>query len=161
MPLALLLGMQAAGMVFDYMGTKYQSDLIKMGSQIQQAGQEANIQQTRLEAEDASLQALVKLRKTMGTQLAIFAARGTNAGAGSAFITINESVGNFNSDDRLRKLNLLGRVNEIKGKGVISRLNEASEVSKLWQGFGQRTLNKFSSSGDSYSKLLSGAAGGA
>lgn len=159
MPLAFLLSLQAAGMVFDYMGTKYQSQLIKMGAQVQQAGQEANIQQTRLEAEDASLQSLIKLRKTLGTQLAVFAARGTNPGAGSAFTLINESLGNFKSDERMRRLNLLGRETEIKGKGTIARLNEAAEVSKLWQGFGQRTINRISSSAEAYGKAF--AMGGA
>lgn len=154
MPLAFLLSMQAAGMIFDYMGTKYQAELIKMGSQIQQAGQEANIQQTRLEAEDASLQAMVKLRKTMGTQLAVFAARGTNPGAGSAFTMIQESLGNFKSDERMRRMNLLGRENELKGKGTISRLNDAAESSKLWKGFTGRTINTLSSSSDVYGKAF-------
>lgn len=145
MPIALMLAMQASGMVVDYMGAKYQSELIKMGSQIQQAGIEANIEQTRLEAEDASLQGLIKLRKTMGTQLAIFAARGTSTSAGSAVSILQESIGNFKSDERMRRLNLLGRENELKGRGTISRLNEAAEVSKLWKEFGGRTISKFSS----------------
>lgn len=142
MPLALLLAMQAAGMVIDYMGTKNQQDLADMGYQVQQAGIEANIQQTRLETEDASLQALVKLRKSMGTQLAIFAARGTNPGAGSAVGLLTQNIGNFNTDERMRRMNLLGKENYLKAGGTISKLNQAGETSKLWQGFAGRTINR-------------------
>lgn len=154
MPFALLLAMQAAGMVVDYMGTKQQAMWGEYGAKIQQAGIEANIEQTRLETEDASLQALQNLRKNMGTQLAIFAARGTQPGAGSAFSLLNENIGNFNADERTRRMNLLGRENMLKAGGSIAKLNQQGEKSRLWQGFSQRTVNRIplgslSSSGDS------------
>jgi hypothetical protein len=152
MPFAFLLAMQAAGMVVDYLGAKNQAALAKMGYQLQQSGIESQIEQTRLESEDASLQALKKLRQTMGTQLAIFGARGTNPGAGSAFTLLNESVGNFNSDERTRRLNLLGRMNELKAGKTISMLNQSSDVSKIWGEFSKRSLNRFGTTADSYGK---------
>lgn len=145
--LPFLLALQAGGMIIDYFGTQNQSELIKMGGMIQQAGLEASIEQTRLEAEDSSLQAMIKLRKTMGTQLAIFAARGTHPGTGSALLTTQESLRNFKSDERIRKLNTLYRETEAKGRGTIARLNESGEISKLWQGFTGRTINTLSSRG--------------
>lgn len=146
MPVALLLAMQAAGMIVDYMGTKNQQQLADMGAKIQQAGIEANIEQARLSAEDDSLQSLKKLRQTMGSTLALFAARGTSSSAGSASSILNSSVGNFNSDERMRRLNLRGKENELKASGVISKLNQSANNSQMWQGFAQRSIQNFPTS---------------
>ena len=146
MPFFLLLAMQAAGMVVDYLGTKNQSELMDMGAKIQQAGIEANVMQTRLETADASLQAMRKLRQNLGTQLAVQSARGTKSGAGSAFSLLNESIGNFDADERMRRLNGLGKENQLRAGAAISRLKNNSDTSKLWQGFASRTINRFPSS---------------
>ena len=143
MPFALLLAMQAAGMVTDWFGTQNQQRMADMGSKLQQAGIQNNIEQTRLEAEDSSLEAMKNLRANLGSQLAVFAARGTSTGAGSAVSILTESVGNFNADERMRRMNLLGKENQLKAGGLISRLTNSSENSKLWQGFAQRSINRF------------------
>ncbi len=143
MPFALLLAMQAAGMVVDYYGAKQQQKLGQMGLKVQKAGIEANIYQTRLETEEASLQAMKDLRKNMGTQIAVFAARGTSTAGGSALAIMNESLGDFNADERLRKINQLGRENELRAGGTIASLNQSGSNSKLWQGFAQRSLQMF------------------
>lgn len=142
MPFALLLAMQAAGMVIDWAGTKNQQQLADMGYKVQQAGIESSIEQTRLETEDASLQALKNLRQNLGSQMTLFAARGTQSGTGTAAIISNESVGTAKADERVRRLNLLGNVNRLKAGGVISKLNQMSDSSQLWQGFAQRTINR-------------------
>jgi hypothetical protein len=142
---SLLLAMQAAGMVTDYLGAKSQQQFAEMGYQLQQAGIESNIQQTRLEAEDQSLMAMKELRKNLGTQIAAFAARGTRTGAGSALSFMNESLSNFKSDERLRRMNLMGKETSLRGGAAISRLQHMSETSKLWQGFAQRTLTRLPS----------------
>jgi len=142
----LLLAMQAAGMVTDYFGAKNQDEMMKMGMKLQQAGIEANIYQSRLESQEASLASIKQLRQTMGSQLAIMAARGTSSAGGSALSFLNESIGNFNADERIRKLNLLGRENQLRANSAISRLQYSSDSSKLWQGFASRTINRFPSS---------------
>ena len=128
----LLLAMQAAGMVTDYFGAKNQDEMMKMGMKLQQAGIEANIYQSRLESQEASLASIKQLRQTMGSQLAIMAARGTSSAGGSALSFLNESIGNFNADERIRKLNLLGRENQLRANSAISRLQYSSDSSKLW-----------------------------
>ena len=153
MPIQLLLAMQAAGMVIDYMGSRQQAMLSEMGMKVQQAGIEANIAQTRLQAEDESLMAMKKLRQTLGTQIATFAARGTRTGVGSALSIMTGSLSNYASDERMRKLNLLGKVTSLRGEGLISRLQNQTEVSRMWQGFANRTLNRFSTSAEAYYKL--------
>ena len=146
MPIALLLAMQASGMIVDWIGTREQQRMMGMGEKLQQASIESNIETTRLNAENDSLQALINLRKNLGSQAAIFAARGTRAGTGSALAFMTESVGNFNTDERMRKINLLNRETALKSEGTISKLNASAEKAKLWQGFGQRTINRLSSS---------------
>ena len=148
--LPLLLAMQASGMVIDYMGTKNQQQFAEMGAKVQQAGIEANIQQTRLETEDASLQALKKLRQDMGTSLAIYAQRGTSSSAGNAVIGFGDLKNNFNADERMRRINLLGRKNELKGQKTISVLQQSGDVSKMWQGFAGRSLKTLSSNPDAW-----------
>lgn len=143
LPVAFLLSMQAAGMVLDYMGTKSQEEMNKWGAKVQQAGIEANINQTKLETENETVNAMRALRKNLGSQIAVYAARGTALGAGSALSTLNESVGNFNADERVRRLNSLGKENQLKGGAALSRLTNMTENTKLWKSFGQRSLNRF------------------
>lgn len=146
MPIYLLLAMQAAGMITDYFGNSNQNQMMKMGMQVQQAGIESELEITRLESQEGSLASVKQLRQTMGTQIASMAARGTNPGAGSAFTLLNESVGNFNADERVRKLNLLGKENQLRAGSAMSRLQYSGDSSKLWQGFAQRTVNRFPTS---------------
>lgn len=152
MPIYLLLAMQAAGMVVDYFGTRQQDQLMKQGMKIQQAGFETDLAQTRLASQNDSLAAMKQLRQNLGSQIAVMAARGTNPGAGSAFSILNESQGNFNADETIRKMNLLGKENQLRGQSALSKLQYSGDSSKLWQGFASRTFNKFSSSASAYSQ---------
>lgn len=153
MPIALLLAMQASGMIVDWLGTRNQAEIAKMGANLQQAGITANIEQTRLETEDASLQALRQLRQNLGTQAAIFASRGTNSGAGSAVLFANESVGNFKSDERMRRMNLLSKETSLKAGGAIAKLNAQGENTKLWSSFASRSINRFPTSPSAYGEI--------
>lgn len=139
---AFLLAMEAAGTVVDWFGTKQQSDLANVGAQLQQLSIQNNIQQTQLEAEDASLQAMKNLRQNLGTQIAANAARGTASYAGSALSGFNQSISNFNQDERMRRMNLLAKTTALRGQGLIDRLNNQGENTKLWSSFAQRTFNK-------------------
>jgi len=150
MPYELLLAMQAAGMVTDFLGTLNQQKLGEMGLRLSKAGMEANIYQTRLETEEASLQAMKDLRKNLGTQIAVQSARGTATNAGTALSLFNESISDFGSDERMRRMNQLFRENEIKAGGAIQQLNQSASNSKMWQGFASRTLNTFSTNPMAY-----------
>lgn len=149
----LLLAMQAAGMVVDWLGTHEQQRMMDLGAKVQQAGIEANLSQTRLESADASLQAMKKLNQTTATQAAIFAARGTMPGAGSALALTEETFGNFFSDQRTRRINLLGRENEIKAGGSIAKLNQATSNAKLWTEFRTRTINRIPTSPSAWGQM--------
>lgn len=146
MPFALLLAMQASGMVIDYLGSINQQDMMEMGQKLQESAIRENIEQIRRESENASLMNMKDLRQILGSQIAVMAARGTRSSAGSAVGLLNESVSNFNADERTRRMNLMGKENQLRAGIAISRLQHMTETSRLWQGFAQRTMNRFPSS---------------
>lgn len=156
MPIELLLAMQAAGMIFDYIGTKNQANMMASGQELQQASMDANLAQIKLGAQNESLSAMQNLRQTIGSQLAVFAARGTQPGAGSAAISLNQSQTNFNQAQQTRNLNELAKENQIKTQSMISKLQGNADISKLWQGFAGRTLNMIPTN---ITKLFGGGAG--
>lgn len=146
MPFALLLAMQAGGMVIDYFGTQNQAELMEWGMNLQQEKIERNIQLLKIQTADESTKAMQDLRKNLGTQIAVNAARGTQSGAGSAFSLFTESIGNFNSDERMRTINAMGAERNLRTESAMSRLKYESDVSQLWQGFASRSINRFPTS---------------
>jgi hypothetical protein len=146
MPFFFMLAMQAAGMITDYFGTKNQDELMGLGVKLKNAELDTNLEENRLETENASLEGLKQLRQTLGSQIAVMAARGTSTAGGSAASLLNESQANFNSNDQILRLNSMGRENQLRAGAAVSRLQNSSNVSKLWQGFASRTLNRFPSS---------------
>lgn len=147
MPFAFLLAMQAAGMVVDWLGKKDQIRMARMGADIEQAGIESNIESTRLQTEDESLQAMINLRKNMGTQAALFAARGTASGAGTALLFGSESQSNANTDERMRRINQLGNEARLKAGMTLSKLHQKIYENNTWNEFRQSAINKIPTRG--------------
>lgn len=144
-PMFLMLGMQAAGMIYDYMGTENEQDLLDRAQQMKEAAINSQIQQTRLQTANDSLHAMQNLRQTLGSQIAVMAARGQSTGAGSAASILNESQANFNADEKMRNLNQIIRENQLKTGMQLSSLQNEADSSRLWQGFYSRTINRFPS----------------
>lgn len=157
-----LLAMQAAGMIIDWYGSQQQKEIGRMGTRLEQAGIENAIQANRLEAEDASLKAMQNLRKNLGTQAAILAARGTFGGAGSALAIRTESIGNFNSDERTRRINTLGKETNLRAQNLMSSLHQLTYETQLGQQMRQRAFNSLpaSSFGGGDASPAKGPAGG-
>src|SRR5271165_512932 len=153
MPFGFLLALQAAGMVFDFFGKQNQIAMSKLGAQVEQAGIDANIQTSRLQAEDASLQSMRQLRKNLGTQAAILAARGTRPGTQNSVLAMNESVGNFNADERMRKINQLGNEAQLKAGKVLSTLHEKTFENNTWGEFRNRAFSKLPTSPAAWTQL--------
>ena len=146
MPFALLLAMQAAGMIVDWYGSKQQIALGRMGAKVEQAGIESNIAQSRLETEDQTVEAMKQLRQNLGSQAALFAARGQRGNAGSALLISNESVSNFNADKRMRDINQKGREAALKAGMTMSKLHQSASESDIWNSFLKRSANNFPAS---------------
>lgn len=159
MPYAFLLALQAGGMVVDWLSTNDQNQLLKEGDQLNQAAITANIATSRLQFEDESLDAMKKLRMNLGTQMAMQAARGVRSGAGTAALLTNESLGNFNADQRIRKINELASENGLKAQGLMSSLNTQANINKNWNAFDNRVISKIPTSGTAYSGLSEGFSG--
>lgn len=149
----LLLAMQASGMAIDWLGKREQIKMGRLGEKLEQASINSNIMASRLEAEDASLNALVQLRKNLGTQAAMFAARGTRAGAGNALGFMTESFSNFNADERIRKISQLGRETELRAGSVLSKLHQQTRENTIWGEFRKSIFDKIPTSPDAYKSM--------
>jgi hypothetical protein len=153
MPFAFLLALQAGGMVVDWLSTNDQNKLLKSGDELNQAAITANIATSRLQTENDSLQAMKNLRQNLGTQLAMQAARGVQSGAGEATLFANESVGNFNADQKTRKLNQVVTENGLKAQGIMSSLNTQANINKNWNAFDNRVISKIPTSPSAYGQI--------
>ncbi len=136
----LLLAMQASGMIMDWSANQNQIRLGRMGTQLEQAGINANIELTRAQAEDQSLESMKSLRQNLGSQIAISAARGVQSGAGSTASIFNESISNYNSDAQARRMNLLSREASLRAQGVLSGLHQLQSETQLGQSMTNRWL---------------------
>ena len=137
----VLLAMQAAGMVTDYMATKNQMAFGKLGNKLEQAGISANIAMTQAQSEDASLQSMKNLRMNLGSQAAILAARGTMSGAGSAASSMTDSLKAGSDDEQARKLNLMANINTLKAQGIMANLHQYASDKSSKIDFWKRSLN--------------------
>jgi hypothetical protein len=151
MPLAFLLSLQAAGMIVDWFGKRNQIEMARMGEKITQAGIESNIEMTRLESEDASLQNMKNLRLNLGAQAAWNAARGTRSGAGSALALTSESIANFKADERARVINTNAKIAGLKAGIAMSKLHQGASEARIWNEFSQSVINKIPTSPSAWS----------
>ncbi len=149
-PIAFLYALQASGMVVDYFGKQDQIRMSRIGAQIEQAGINSNIASSRLESEEGSLQSMRQLRQNLGTQAAMLAARGVRAGAGTAALFGNESIGNFNADERIRKINQLGNEANLRAGKLMSQFHEKTYENKTWNEFKNSIVDKISTNPSSY-----------
>ena len=138
MPEAFLLAMQAAGMVVDYIGTRNQIEMGRLGTKLEQAGIDSNLEMTRLQSADESLQAMKQLRQTLGSQAVLSASRGSRGGP----MSLITSVSNFNADERTRRMNLLGKENELRAAKILSGLHQLTSETQLGQAMTKRFFDK-------------------
>ena len=142
MPLAFLLAMQASGMIIDYLGKQDQIRMGRMGAKLEQESINADIASSRLQYEEQSLQAMKQLRQNMGSQAALFAARGIRSGTAMPLLFSSESVGNFNSNERIRKLNQTTHEAQLKAGMTMSKLHQKTNENKIWNEFRQSAISK-------------------
>lgn len=156
LPVGALLAAQAAGMIFDYFGTQSQNEMAQEAAERQQEAIGTSIAVTRLQTEDASLRALVQLRQNLGTQAAIFAARGVRAGTGTSVIAGNESVSNFNADERMRRMNQLMNEKRLQAGLDISKMQQKTFENNNWNAFTGRVINRIPTDPDVIKKYAQG-----
>lgn len=156
MPFAFLLAMQAAGMVTDYLGKQNQMRMNDLSGKLDQAGIDANIQTSRLQTEEDTLASMKQLRANLGTQLAWQAASGSRSGTGVGVLAMNESVGNFNADQKVRRLNQLQNENALRSNKLISGMHTQTYDNTQTNQFRQDIFNKLPTSPEAWNKLSQG-----
>ena len=128
---AFLLAMQAAGMVMDVFSYSSRHKIGQMGLQLQNQAIETNLSNARLQSEQQALVNMQALRKALGAQMVIQAARGTDPGLGSAFMLQEESRHKFDMDERIRKINLMSKEANIRAQGVFSQIQQLRTDTQL------------------------------
>lgn len=154
--MGFMLALQASGMVVDWLGKNEQVRLGKMGNQVEQAGINSNIQTARLQAEDESLQSMKALRMNLGTQAAMLAAKGVGGASGASIYGTNESIGNFNADERMRRINQKSNEAALRAGSLISNLHQKTFESKTWGQFRQNVINNIPTTPEAWSKIWEG-----
>ena len=137
-----LLSLQAAGAIGDMIGTNAQSSILRKGAELEQSTIETRLNEERLAFSLASVDAMKALRQTLASQRAIFAARGTNPGAGSAITAAYESTTNASADERVRTMNLLSREASLKAQSNLAGLHALAGQTQLGQQLSQRLFQK-------------------
>jgi hypothetical protein len=153
LPIAFMLAAQAGGMIIDYYGRSQSSAMAKEGAEMQQQAIERAIQYSRLNTEAESLQAMQSLRKNLGSQAVMFASRGIRQGAGSNALFANESVGNYNMDERMRRLNQLSNESKMRAGIQASKSQQQAFENENWNAFTKSIINKIPTNPDAYKGL--------
>ena len=153
--IAFLLAAQAAGMAIDYFGSLSASQAAKEAAALKRREIEKQIQYSRLATADESLRAMINLRQNLGSQMAAFAAKGTAPGPATALFTA-QSVSNFGTDERMRKINQLQTESQLRADKQISKMQEKTFENNQWNEFTKRTVNRIPTSIDAYKGIGSG-----
>lgn len=137
-----LLAMQAAGAIGDVIGTSAQTKTLKKGAEVQQANIQTRMNEEQLSASLAAVDSMKALRQTLASQRAIFAARGTDPGAGSAAIVSAASTHEAGVDERVRRMNLLSREASLRANSTLAGLHALAGETQLGQQLSQRLFQQ-------------------
>lgn len=137
-----LLAMQAAGAIGDIIGTDAQARTLKKGAEVEQANIQTRLNEEQLGAALSAVDSMKALRQTLATQRAIFAAKGTNPGAGSASIVAASSVHEAGVDERIRRMNLLSREAALRANSTLAGLHALAGETQLGQQLSQRLFKQ-------------------
>jgi hypothetical protein len=154
---AFLLAMQAAGLVSSIFGAKSQQEYIRLGRKLEQEQFATNLQAIRLQSADSSLEEMKQLRKNIGSQIAIQAARGNRGG--SSYAGISTSSRNFDNDESRRRINLLAKESELRAHNVLSGLHTLQSESQLGRSLTSSILNSLPISSLMDAGAMQGSAG--
>lgn len=152
-PVAYMLAAQAAGMAIDYYGRSKSNAMSKRGAEMQKQAIERAIQYSRIQTEQESLNSMVALRKNLGTQAVMLAARGVRSNAGTAALFGNESQAAFNVDERMRRLNQLANESKLRAGIDITNMNQKAFENENWNAFSRNIINKIPTNPEAYSSL--------
>ena len=137
-----LLSLQAAGAISDVIGTQQQVNTVRRGAQVEKELIETRIAEEQLGASLAAVDSMKALRQTLASQRAMFAANGTNPGAGSAFIAQATSINEAGSDERIRRINLLSKEATLRAGGALTAMHAIAGETQLGQQLSKRLFEQ-------------------
>jgi hypothetical protein len=121
------IGLWAGGLALDLFQTEQSYSVLEAQREAERAGIEQTISQIRLQTEQSSLDEMIQLRKTIGQNIALNAAKGRATGIGSAFFVSKQFEKQFAKDERTRDINRLIAETNTKARGVMSELNRTEK----------------------------------
>lgn len=131
--MGFLLAWQAAGTAMQLFDYNQRKKLSRVGRDLEHEGVLANIELAKTQTAQESVESMQTLRQNLGSQMAVQAARGTASNVGSAFFISQKSIGEFNKDERTRRLNLLAREAELRAGDVLSGLHQLDTETQMGQ----------------------------
>lgn len=140
----ILLAIQAAGMAQDLWATKQANSATRRGMRNDREETALRLEQERVASLDESVYNLEQLNANLAMNQAIYAARGQQAGSGSARAVTTASQGVYAKDERARELASKFRQYDIKTQGRLAQQAGHSSIGQAKQGLFQRSLNKAS-----------------
>lgn len=151
-PVAMYLGAMAAGVVSSIYSAGQQHKINEQTAELNQAALESNLEMLSLQSAQQSLRGMQELRQTIGSQIAMQAARGT-AMAGSALVLGAQSVSRFYDDERVRRLNLLTRQTQMRATGVAQGFKTLESETRIGQSLSQQLFNNLPTSSDAWKQI--------
>lgn len=152
-----LIMMQAAGTVTSMIGARAQQRYMEMGRKLSKEQLETNLLALKLKAGDESLDEMVSLRKSIGSQIAYNAALGRKGG--SAVSSQQEAYETFRRDERRRELNLSGASISLKGQHLLEMFSSLNQQKQMGFDMAQKFFNTISTSGLLMDRNISNAKG--
>lgn len=138
---AFIVGMQAAGLALNFWQQGKMNKITHMGDELNQVGLENSIEQARLQSMQASVNSMKQLRQNLGSQIAMNAAMGRRSDAGSPTVGLQQSQGNWATDERVRRMNLLAKESSLRAGGVLNGLHQLKSETQMGQKLTQRIFN--------------------
>lgn len=139
----LLLASQAAGIGLSLYAQNKQKKLEALGTRADQAALDLRMQEEGAQTAEQSLFATEQLQEVLASQRAIFAARGTMAGAGSAGAISERSIRLYNADENARLLSKNSRELNLIGQKRGLELNRLSGQASRGANLMGKGLNMF------------------
>jgi len=143
-----MMAFQASGAVINYYQNVESKRMIEIGRRLEQSAFETNLEAIRLQAAEGSLESMQKLRQTIGSQIAVQAARGTRTGVGSSLAVQQASFQGFSEDERIRKLNLLMKETSLRSGHTMSELSAIQKKSEINKQFFNEMFQTVSNRGN-------------
>ena len=128
------VALQAAGLVGGYQNSRWNAELTQRAGDLEQQQTKMNLTAIKNQSAQASLDAMVDLRKNLSYQVATQSARGTEL-QGSALSLLFQSEANFNKDEQTRQMNTLAKEADLRAAGVISGMHTFQAKSKIKSDF--------------------------